>query len=105
MVSLSPHFNRGDWSPEEDMILIRKQQDFGNAWSKVREFLPRRSCGSIKNRWNWLSRRDLPRQTKEMEAMTQAPVRRGSVEKNDFWREVNLGVWSDSELKRLWTLD
>ena len=53
---LDPQLNRENWTPQEDALLLLNQQRFGNAWSKIMHFLPRRSCNSVKNRWCWLTR-------------------------------------------------
>jgi myb proto-oncogene protein len=57
---LSPDVALGEWSAEEDSILLAKESEFGHAWSKIREFLPGRSTGAVKNRWSWLNRRPVP---------------------------------------------
>jgi hypothetical protein len=54
---LSPEFTADAWTPEEDEILISRQQDYGNAWAKITGALPHRSTISIKNRWVSLKRR------------------------------------------------
>jgi hypothetical protein len=65
---LAPENAKVVWTPEEDLILLEKQKIFGNQWSKIRDFLPRRSIVSIKNRWNWLCRRNVPNHSEEFVA-------------------------------------
>jgi hypothetical protein len=65
---LAPENQRAVWAPEEDLILLEKQRVFGNQWSKIRDFLPGRSIVSIKNRWSWLCRRNVPNHSEEFVA-------------------------------------
>ncbi|KAJ3450903.1 transcription repressor myb5 [Anaeramoeba flamelloides] len=49
---LDPTIKRTPWTKEEDKILIEKHKEFGNKWSKIKDFLPGRPDNRIKNRWN-----------------------------------------------------
>jgi hypothetical protein len=69
---LSPEVVREDWSAEEDLILVQKQAEFGNHWSKIKVFLPGRSGIAAKNRWNWLSRRNIPSHSHEFEIIARS---------------------------------
>ena len=42
----------GPFSEEEDQILLAKQLELGNKWTKIASFLPGRPENSIKNRFN-----------------------------------------------------
>jgi hypothetical protein len=64
---LSPDVVRGDWSSEEDSTLLAKEAEFGHSWSKIRQFLPGRSTGAVKNRWSWLTRREIPIHGKQLQ--------------------------------------
>lgn len=55
---LAPSLSTDDWAPHEDATLQRERRMYGNRWSRIAEFLPGRSANSIKNRWNWLCRRE-----------------------------------------------
>jgi hypothetical protein len=102
---LSPDVARDDWSPDEDAALIRRQAELGNAWSKIRDALPRRSVGAIKNRWNWLSRRDVPNHAEEFQAIaeSQRPAARGpdappAAQERDIWGDLDPEAWNDPEI-------
>ncbi|KAJ6248778.1 serine/threonine-protein phosphatase [Anaeramoeba flamelloides] len=49
---LDPTIDHGEWTKEEDEILIVKHQELGNKWSQIKMFLPGRPDNMIKNRWN-----------------------------------------------------
>eukprot|EP01121_Diplochlamys_sp_Union-15-3_P007791 TRINITY_DN2011_c0_g1_i3.p1 TRINITY_DN2011_c0_g1~~TRINITY_DN2011_c0_g1_i3.p1 ORF type:complete len:362 (+),score=60.54 TRINITY_DN2011_c0_g1_i3:143-1228(+) len=49
---LDPLIKKGDWTPEEDSMLLEKHARWGNKWSKIALFLPGRSPNSIKNHFN-----------------------------------------------------
>lgn len=51
---LDPELSPEPWSPSEDKILLKLQEEVGNHWKKIKEYLPRRSKNSIKQRWIFL---------------------------------------------------
>jgi hypothetical protein len=60
-----PGLSRARWSAEEDLRLVTKQRELGNQWAEIKQFLPGRSILGVKNRWIWLSRREVPRHNAE----------------------------------------
>lgn len=54
---LDPAVNHSKWTEKENMILLQKQAELGNHWSRIRPFLPGRPDNSIKNQWHWVLRR------------------------------------------------
>ncbi|KAL7130606.1 hypothetical protein ABFS83_13G145600 [Erythranthe nasuta] len=49
---LSPNVKRGNFSPEEEQIIINMHTSIGNKWSKIASCLPGRTDNEIKNVWN-----------------------------------------------------
>ena len=48
---LDPNISRSAWTPDEDRILYKLHEQFGNHWSKISKFMPTRTDNMIKNRW------------------------------------------------------
>ena len=49
---LDPSNNKSPWTPEEDAMLIKYHEMYGNQWVKIAGLMKGRSDNSIKNRWN-----------------------------------------------------
>jgi hypothetical protein len=100
---VSPEVVRQDWSPEEDLVLVQKQGEFGNHWAKIAVFLPGRSVVAAKNRWIWLCRRNVPKHSGEFELIAKShavvpvtPVAEVGLEDwgflgSDLWGEQTIG--------------
>lgn len=69
---MCPTLVHSEWSLEEDLILMQKQKVIGNKWSFIANFLPGRSSTSVKNRWNYLIRRDIPAHSEEYEKIAKS---------------------------------
>eukprot|EP00587_Corethron_hystrix_P000658 CAMPEP_0113313080 /NCGR_PEP_ID=MMETSP0010_2-20120614/9644_1 /TAXON_ID=216773 ORGANISM="Corethron hystrix, Strain 308" /NCGR_SAMPLE_ID=MMETSP0010_2 /ASSEMBLY_ACC=CAM_ASM_000155 /LENGTH=239 /DNA_ID=CAMNT_0000169015 /DNA_START=138 /DNA_END=857 /DNA_ORIENTATION=+ /assembly_acc=CAM_ASM_000155 len=54
---LDPTLKRGDWTLEEDEIIINKNTSLGNRWVKISKFLYGRTPNSVKNRCSVLKRK------------------------------------------------
>lgn len=54
---LVPGFFQGEWSKEEDDLLLKLYQEIGSKWSILQSYFPNRSSNSIKNRWHYFLRR------------------------------------------------
>ena len=49
------------WTKEEDDLLARLHAEYGNAWTKIAEFIEGRTDNCIKNRWNSTIKKRLER--------------------------------------------
>ena len=54
---LSPRLNNGEWTEEEDSILLEKQKELGTSWTRISKFLPGRTDQMCKNRFLMLQRK------------------------------------------------
>lgn len=43
---------KGPWTNEEDILLAKLHEIYGNCWNKIASFIPGRTELSVKNRWN-----------------------------------------------------
>lgn len=50
---LKPGYFSGEWSQEEDQLLIKQYKIFGSHWSKIAQSFNGRSANALKNRWNY----------------------------------------------------
>jgi hypothetical protein len=103
----APGLVRDAWTPAEDVILVEKHAQFGSQWSMIRQFLPGRHIIGIKNRWQWLCRRNVPNHSMEFcgLALEHEVERIGSCEgvKRDFETddseyEIQFDYEADTEL-------
>lgn len=48
----NPEIKRGDWTHEEDTLLMQLHETHGNHWTKIAKFIQGRTANNVKNRWH-----------------------------------------------------
>lgn len=52
LCSCSPDVNHGEWTPSEEMQLVKLHAQLGSAWSRISQLLPGRPANACKNKFN-----------------------------------------------------
>ena len=84
---LSPNIVNGEWTPQEDEILLQKYNEFGPRWVTIAKFFKTRTDINVKNRWIVLMRRSVTKQS--VNSPRPEPKRKGKRQAhlvNDFKR-------------------
>ncbi|KAH0931372.1 hypothetical protein HID58_008489 [Brassica napus] len=81
---LNPAINKEAWTQEEELVLIRAHQVYGNRWAELTKFLPGRSDNGIKNHWHSSVKKKLDSYMSsglldQYQAMPLAPYERSSI--------------------------
>ncbi|GMF25069.1 unnamed protein product [Phytophthora fragariaefolia] len=86
---LDPSIVRGEYTPEEDRMILDAQARLGNRWSAIAAMLPGRTEDAVKIRWKSLCRADKGKMTPKAvmglpgQMMQQGPGFDGGIVKSD----------------------
>ncbi|CAH8281590.1 unnamed protein product [Eruca vesicaria subsp. sativa] len=93
---LNPAINKEAWTQEEELVLIRAHQIYGNRWAELTKFLPGRSDNGIKNHWHSSVKKKLDSYMSsglldQYQAMPLAPYDRASALQSAFMQSTMNG--------------
>lgn len=75
---LVPGVFQGEWTKDEDEILLKLYNEIGPKWSTIKSHLPNRSTNAIKNRWNYYLYRNKLNEKKQ-----EINIKSGENDEND----------------------
>ena len=73
---LDPSIIKGNWTEEEDALILQRQKEMGNKWSKISKMLLGRTENAVKVRW-----KALDRAAKKAIALAKLGVEAGALDK------------------------
>jgi hypothetical protein len=73
---LDPELKKGEWTDDEEAILIAMHELHGNRWANISKQLPGRSDNDVKNHWYSTIQRKFQQHGKEVRAFHENDIRK-----------------------------
>jgi hypothetical protein len=73
---LDPELKKGEWTDDEEAILIAMHELHGNRWANISKQLPGRSDNDVKNHWYSTIQRKFQQHGKEVRAFYENDIRK-----------------------------
>jgi hypothetical protein len=54
---------KGNWTPEEDAIIVEQRNEYGRTWADISKSLPGRCDADVRDRFLWLTKPKTPRKS------------------------------------------
>ena len=64
---LIPGYFQGEWTKQEDALLIKLYKEYGSKWSIIQKSFHNRSANNIKNRWYYFLKKRIQNSKNEIE--------------------------------------
>lgn len=80
---LDPSIKKGEWSFEEDKLILLRQREIGNKWAEISKQLKGRTENSVKIRWKSIKRQllALKEESTEVDATMKRKIKRNTMDK------------------------
>ncbi|CAG9327378.1 unnamed protein product [Blepharisma stoltei] len=98
---LNPSLKKGGWTADEDMYILKRQQEIGSKWSQISKELQGRTENSVKNRWKSIIRKGERAGLEANELLGTIRIESGGEigEGNGFYSEESTLTYEDGERK------
>lgn len=87
---LIPGFFQGEWTNEEDALLIKLYNQYGSKWSIIQKLFHNRSANNIKNRWYYFLKKRIQKSKNEIKTEVNDKFNQKEYKYNKEDKQLNL---------------